>query len=168
MDHETDWLTLENALAGAPSPRRRIKNSRPLDQGCMRRYWLRFQQRWKLPKLSPSDFRHFVYLKCDDVRLTNSASAYYVGHDSSRGETYRNWYANLPVDDAILEQEQKIPDGILGLLRKPEIELVREMSRPLIDMVSQFMDGQIGELELALQASKIRHTLPQNAKNLEP
>ena len=54
------------------------------------------------------------------------------------------------------------------MLRKPEIELVKEMPRPMIDLVSQFMDGQIGELELAIRAGKIRNTLPQNAKNLEP
>ncbi|MFY9605759.1 MAG: hypothetical protein WAS24_03395 [Thermoplasmata archaeon] len=107
-------------------------------------------------------------MKCDDAKLTNSASAYYVGHDSSRGETYHNWYANLPVDDAILEQEQKIPDGILGMLRKPEIELVKDIPKPMIDLISRFMEGQIGELDLALQASKIRSTLQQNAKNLKP
>ena len=147
---------------------RGMENTRPINEFLLRRTWHRFEVAHKLPKLTPCDFRHHVCLKCDQAKMTNSASAYLVGHDSSRGETYRNWYANLHIDDALLEQEEKIPNGILGLLRKPEIELVRDMPRPLIDLVTQFLDGKIGEVDFAIQAGKVRNLTMESAKNLEP
>lgn len=146
-----------------------IENDKPLNVGLLRKIWSRFQERHKLPKLTPCDFRHFVCWKCEEVDLTNSASAYLTGHDSSQGETYRNWYANLSIEDALVEQEAKLPNGILGLLRKPEVELVREMPRPMIDLVTQFLDGKIGELDFAIQAGKVRSALRvETTKSLEP
>jgi integrase len=146
----------------------KIVNEMPLNPSCLDRFWGHFIERWKLPKLTRVDFRHFACWQLDLLDMTNMASAYMVGHDSGQGETYRNRYANAGVEEAILEQQRIVPGGILGIFKKVEIEQTQGIPRPMIDLMTQFIEGKVDQFDLAKQAWQIRNTMAESAKNMTP
>lgn len=147
----------------------RIERSRPLNSQALYREWHSFVKIWKLPDLTPSAFRHFVCRTCESVGLSRSASGYLVGHESRQGETYRDWYSHVDVEEALEEQRTKFPAGIMGQLTAPEIVLTEGVPSQLLSLCSEFMAYKIGDIDFAFKAGSIRSQMVlEEAKHIEP
>jgi integrase len=147
----------------------RIELSRSVNGQVLYREWHRFERTWALPSLNPNAFRHFVCRTCESVGLSKSASGYLVGHDTRQGETYRNWYANLDVEEALEEQRRKIPNGVMGLIRAPKVDLAEEIPSQLLSLCLEFIEGKIGDLDFASKAGIIRtQMVAEEPKRIEP
>lgn len=86
-----------------------------------------------------------------------------------KGPSYRNWYSKNNLDEALLEQKKKLPDGILAWFGKPRISLTENLPSKLIDLCSQFMENRIGSIAFASEAETIRtHMNTEEAMNHEP
>jgi len=147
----------------------RIEKSRPMNKEVFYREWHRFENTWSLPKLVPNAFRHFVCRICESVDLSKSASGYLVGHGTRQGETYRDWYSNLDVEEALEEQRTKLPTGIMGLLITPKIDLTEKFPSQLLDLCSEYLKGEIADIDFASRVGRIRIQIAaEEAKHLEP
>jgi hypothetical protein len=68
----------------------------------------------------------------------------------------RDWYDAPQVEDILAEQAQCMPRGPLGTLEPPEVNLVEGLPTDAVDMLKQYLAGQIGTMELATRLEEIR------------
>lgn len=125
----------------------------------VRRQWSRFQKRHGLQTLLPCHLRHFVSTACRRAGLSKQATAYLQGHDPTQGGSMRDWYDAPLVEDALDEQAERIPNGPLGVIEPPKIEVTDGLPKDVVAMVSQFLDGSTGTLELMNALEKCRTDL---------
>lgn len=122
----------------------------------VRAQWRRLQEKHSLPLLLPCHMRHFVSTACRRAGLSKQATAYLQGHDPTQGGSMRDWYDAPLVEDALDEQAERIPNGPLGVIESPEIEVTDGLPKEVSAMVSQFLDGSTGTLELMNALEKCR------------
>ncbi|HUS56679.1 MAG TPA: hypothetical protein VMY17_01515, partial [Thermoplasmata archaeon] len=87
------------------------------------------------------------------------STAYLQGHDPTQGGSMRDWYDAPGVEETFCEQAERIPNGPLGVIEPPEIEVTGGLPKEVSAMVSQFMDGSVGTLELMNGLEKCRANL---------
>jgi hypothetical protein len=146
----------------------RIERSRSMNKEVLYREWHRFENMWSLPDLDPNAFRHFVCRTCESVGLSKSASGYLVGHGTRQGETYRDWYSNLDVEEALQEQRTKLPIGVMGFLIAPKVDLTEKIPSQLLELCSEYVRGEMSDIDFAAMAGRIRIQVVAEAKHLEP
>ncbi|MBU0624033.1 MAG: hypothetical protein KJ672_04220 [Candidatus Thermoplasmatota archaeon] len=76
----------------------------------------------------------------------------------------RDWYDSPQLLDVFDEQAARLPYGPLGLLEPPTVEIEGGLSKEVVSLVSAYLAGQTGTMELATQMEKIRlqRSNPQN------
>jgi integrase len=132
-------------------------------------HWLRLEKKWQLPHLCPNHMRHWVATTCRRAGLSRQASAYLMGHDATQGGAMRDWYDNPQLQDVLDEQALKLPYGPLGVLNPPTAELEGGLSKEVVALVSAYLVGQLGTMELATQMEKTRlQRVANQTPNLEP
>jgi len=134
----------------------RVGNGRPASSGHMRNHLYRIRKKWGLPAIRPVDCRHWVATTCRKAGLSKAASAYLMGHDPTSGESMRDWYDAPQVEDILAEQAQCMPRGPLGTLEPPEVKLVEGLPTDAVDVLRQYLAGQVGTMELATRLEEIR------------
>ena len=115
----------------------------------LKRHWNRLIKKWDLPPLKRKDVRHWVATTCRKAGLSKQASACLMGHDATAGGAMRDWYDNPPMEDIFAEQAERLPDGPLGTLRPPRIEIVADIPPEVLEVVKDYIDEKIGTMEFA-------------------
>jgi len=144
----------ENPILPAMNEYRDFEWSQIMSADAFSRRWCTMMTKWSLPPLRPKDMRHWVATQCRKVGMSRAASAYLQGHDSGDG-TMRDWYDNPPIEDILIEQETKLPDGPLSMLA-PSVRIVGELSPEMLKVVVAFKRGDIDQLQLASQMEVLR------------
>jgi len=57
---------------------------------------------------------------------------------------------------ACMQADARLPYGPLGFLEPPTVELEGGLSKEMVSLVSAYLAGQIGIMELATQMERIR------------
>jgi hypothetical protein len=99
-------------------------------------------------------FRHWVKRKAEQAGLDPSTADYLQGHQpkTDGGLSYgkvRDW------ETVVDEQRSKWPDGPLGFVFGPKVE-VRDEDAVYLRLIADFKAGRIGELELAVAIAKAK------------
>ncbi|MCJ7463837.1 MAG: tyrosine-type recombinase/integrase, partial [Thermoplasmata archaeon] len=134
----------------------RIDSKREQDNRILRRRWEHLRKKYGLPQLRPCDMRHFVSSACRKAGLSKQASAILQGHDSSQGDCMRDWYDNCPLTDLLEEQAQCLPDGPLGSVLKPKVELTEGLSPEIVSVVTEYLAGRVGTMDFASRMESLR------------
>ena len=114
------------------------------------------RKRWDLPKLRPTDLRHWVATQCRKAGLSIVASALLMGHDAASGGAMRDWYDAPRLEDLLDEQYAKLPRGPLGAVKPPEVEIQSDLPPKARELMAAFLRGELGELELAQALAQVR------------
>ena len=138
--------------------------SREQNPRIMRERFQRHSRKWGLPALRPVDMRHWVASACRKSGLSKVASAHMMGHDPSQSGTMRDWYDRPQLEDIFCEQGDCLPNGPLGLLRPPELELVEGLPVEAAQLIVEFLNGTIGAFDLASRAEKLRRSISQESE----
>lgn len=125
--------------------------------------WNAFQSKHCLPKLRPVDVRHWVATVCRKSNLSKVSSARLMGHDPYYGGSMRDWYDSPQDDDIIGEQREKLPEGPIGFLF-PKVEIAPGLPEDALSMVSEYLSGIIGTMELMTRIEKLKNR--QNEKTI--
>jgi len=67
-----------------------------------------------------------------------------------------DWYDSPELQDVFDEQASRFPYGPLGFLNPPTVEIEGGLSKEIVDIVSAYLSGQTGTMELATQVEKVR------------
>ena len=106
---------------------------------------------------------HYAPGVCRKVDLSKQASAALMGHDPSSNDSMRDWYDNPPVEELLDEQAARLPNGPLGFLDPPVMEIVEGMTSDEKTLWAKWKACQIGALEFAQALEKLQRTNPQKA-----
>ncbi|MGQ9587764.1 MAG: hypothetical protein ACUVT7_05210 [Thermoplasmata archaeon] len=68
----------------------------------------------------------------------------------------RDWYDSPQLQDIFDERAAHLPYGPLGLLEPPTVDLEGGLSKDIVSLVSAYLAGQLGTMELATQMGKMR------------
>jgi integrase len=134
----------------------RLECSRGQTQGTFIVHWQRLERKWQLPHLSPNNLRHWTATISRRAGLSKQATAYLMGHDATQGGAMRDWYDSPQLQDVFDEQAARLPYGPLGFLDPPTVELEGGLSKEVVSLVSAYVAGQLGTMELATQMEKMR------------
>ena len=148
------FLGDENPIIPRRSAKGEIKPAQPLTEDNFRRCWERIRQKWELPKLSPSELRHYAASVVRKIGLSKPASCLLLGHDGGQGDM-RSWYDNPDVGELMDEQMVRLPHGVLGTLLL-SIEVKDSIPPNALTLVGQYLDGKIGTFEFATKMELIR------------
>jgi integrase len=131
-------------------------NGHPMDHKNIMEIFIRLTDRWNLPKLRPKDMRHWVCTQCRKVDLSKPASAYLLGHNAASGSAMRDWYDNPQKSEVFDEQSAKLPNGPLGLLDIPKVEIIQGLPSEALELLRSYMDGKIGVMEFMTKMESVR------------
>ena len=93
--------------------------------------------------------RHFAMSACDAVHLSDCSTARMLGHTlgsgraSKRGYAMRDHYGNLPVEEVLAEQADKLPDGCLGTLGMSEVKVMDDIPKELKVVWRDYKEGRL-------------------------
>ncbi len=139
------WRSHGNTMAGVA-----------LGKDMLSRAWEGLRRRWDLPKLRPKDLRHWVASACRRAGLSKPATAYLMGHDASAGGGMGDWYDNPEIGAALVEQENCLPRGPLGILEPPEVRLLGGFPPDALECLRAYLGGGMGTLEFANRMEGMR------------
>ncbi|HIH00795.1 TPA: hypothetical protein HA259_01705 [Thermoplasmata archaeon] len=154
-------LFLENPILPFRNRAKQLLFSREQSTDNVRGQWKRIQVRHGLQPLLPCQKRHFASTACRRADLSKQSTAYLQGHDPTQGGSMRDWYDAPGVEEAFREQAERIPNGPLGVIEPPEIEVTDDLPKDVSAMVSQFLDGSMGTLELIDALEKHKASFPR-------
>jgi integrase len=149
-------LSLDGPILPWRSVKGQLMFAREQTSQAFDKHWKRLEKKWQLPHLCPTHLRHFVATASRRAGLSKQATAYLMGHDPTQGGAMRDWYDSPQLQDIFDEQAARIPHGPLGLLDPPTVELEGGLSRDVVSLVSAYLSGQTGTMELATQMERIR------------
>jgi len=124
-----------------------IHQHEEMTENHLRSHWERLRTKYNLPKLTMRDVRHWVSAQCKDARLEEQARAYLMGHEQpiyDMGDAYDN----RPVETNLARQQEKFPNGPLGLFSKVEAEFVNEIPDDLMTALLGYREGNVKATEL--------------------
>jgi integrase len=151
--------SLESPILPFRNRAKRLFVNREQSTDNVRGQWKRIQARHGLQPLLPCQMRHFASTACRRAGLSKQSTAYLQGHDPTQGGCMRDWYDAPGVEEAFCEQAERIPNGPLGVIEPPEIEVTDGLPKAVSAMVSQFLDGSVGTLELMKALDECRTNL---------
>jgi integrase len=134
----------------------KVAAARSMTADGVRDWLLRARKKWGLPPLLPKDLRHWVATQTRKAGLSKQASAFLMGHDPTQGGSMRDWYDNPPEDAILDEQMQALPDGPLGLLTPPTVEIVQGIPEDAAELVRTYFAGEIGTMDFATRMETVR------------
>ena len=113
-----------------------------------------FAKKWRLPRLSPVSFRHWVASALRRAGLSLPASAHWMGHDPTLSGAMRDVYDNP--EDTFAEQSARLPDGPMALLEPVEVSVADGLLPEIVALVREYQAGNIGTMELATRIETLR------------
>jgi integrase len=118
--------------------------------------WKSLEEKWGLPRLRPSEVRHWVATASRKSGLSKQASACLMGHDPTQGGSMRDWYDSPQLEDIFAEQEESLPNGPLGFLDPLAIEIEGGLPREIVDILTRYLNNELSTYELGGQMERIR------------
>ena len=88
--------------------------------------------------------------------MSKMASAYQMGHNPVTKGSMRDHYDNPEVDEALDEQSALLPNGVLGYLDPPKVEVVQAVDPVLAAILVEYMAGKLTTMELANRMETLR------------
>jgi len=108
------------------------------DRNAFIYHWGKLQRKYGLPHLRPVDVRHWVASSCRKAGLSKQATAALMGHDPTQGGAMCDWYDNPQTADYLDEQALRFPNGPLGMLDPPAIEIAEGMPPEVLSLVAAY------------------------------
>jgi integrase len=119
-------------------------------------HWVNLEEKWGLPHLRPSEIRHWVATTARKSGLSKQASAYLMGHDPTQGDSIRDWYDQPQLADVFLEQEDRLPNGPLGFLEPPVVEIEGGLPKEVSEILTRYFSNELSTMEFANEIERIR------------
>jgi hypothetical protein len=141
--------------------------SKPHNCGTLDNLFLRWKQRHRIDSsLTLMHFRHWVKRKAEQAGLDPSTADYLQQHQpkTNGGLSYGKV---RDAETVIDEQRSKWPDGPLGFAFGPKVKVLDE-DAPYLRLVADFKAGKLSEMELAIEAGKVKATSKAKSGILEP
>ena len=113
-----------------------------------------------LPRLRPKEMRHWVATTCRKAGLSKQASAYLMGHDATSGGSMRDWYDQPHIEEILAEQAKILPDGPIGFLMPPKVEIV-DRDADILALWAEYKAGKISSMEFSSRAEGIKSLAPK-------
>jgi len=135
----------------------RIESMKILEPDQFRSHWLGIEKKWGLPRLRPSEIRHWVATTSRKSGLSKQASACLMGHDPTQGGSMRDWYDSPQLEDIFAEQEDRLPNGPLGFLDPLTIEIEGGLPKEIVDIVARYLNNELSTYDLGSQIEKIKN-----------
>lgn len=165
---KVEMLSPEGPILPWRSVKGRLMCTREQTSQAFDKHWKRLEKKWQLPHLCPNHLRHFVATISRRAGLSKQSTSYLMGHDATQGGAMVDWYDSPQLQDVFDEQASRLPYGPLGFLNPPTVELEGGLSKEVVDIVSAYLAGQLGTMELATQMEKVRlHRSVQQAPAIE-
>ncbi|MBM4248785.1 MAG: hypothetical protein FJ149_05010 [Euryarchaeota archaeon] len=121
------------------------------------RLWNRFKDTYKLPPLRAKDLRHFASSTGRIAGMSKPAMCLMMGHDPTANRAdMQAHYDNVPMDQLLAEQQEKLPNGVIGVLDAPKITIIDGLPSDAIDIVRAYLDGRIGVMDVITKLDGIR------------
>jgi len=60
------------------------------------------------------------------------------------------------MDQLLAEQQEKLPNGVIGVLDAPKITIIDGLPSDAIDIVRAYLDGRIGVMDVITKLDGIR------------
>jgi len=81
-----------------------------------------------------------------------------MGHDSSAGDSMRDWYDAPQITDLFEEQARLLPEGPSGYIC-PKVEIAEGLPEEVISIVSRYWEGKVATMEFAnaIETLRLRH-----------
>jgi len=147
----------------------KISRKIPEEQGSQQLYeqWRRLQRKYDLPKLRMCDIRHWVSKTCNRIGMDRQAICCLMGHDPEANKDMQVWYSMMSIEEILDEQRMRLPEGPLRNLA-PDIQMVYEIPKEVVDLWSKFRFGQIGTMEFLNEAEALRKRHMEKPVRIEP
>jgi integrase len=126
--------------------------------------WHDFQKRWRLPALMPKGLRHWVATKTREAGLSVPATARMMGHDVDKS-IMRQVYDNPR--SVRVEQRTKLPNGVLGLLCPPSVEVIEDIPGEALEVLRLRKAKKIGFIDMCQRLETIMDQQPTQTKDIE-
>jgi len=124
------------------------------------RRWTKMEKKWGLPYLRSNGLRHWVSHVGCEVRLSKPALAALMGHDTRSG-WMSDWYNSPKIETILEEQAEKLPNGPLGDLDPPSVELIgmAHEDQEILEEWHRYKVHEIGLREFSDRAETIKNHL---------
>jgi integrase len=122
-----------------------------------RLHWIRLEEKWGLPHLRPKELRHWNASTARKSGLSKQASASMMGHDATQGGSMRDWYDSPRLEDIFAEQEDRLPNGPLGFLEPPIVEIEGGLPKEIIEIVTQYLNDELSTYDMGTGIEKVKN-----------
>jgi len=68
----------------------------------------------------------------------------------------RDWYDSPQLEDIFSEQEDRLPNGPLGFLEPPVVEIEGGLPKEIVEMLTRYLNNELSSMELVSQVERIR------------
>jgi len=69
----------------------------------------------------------------------------------------RDWYDNPQLEDIFAEQEDCLPNGPLGFLEPPTVEIEGGLPKEIAEIVTQYLNDELSTYDLGTQIEKVKN-----------
>ncbi len=90
-----------------------------------------------------------------------------MGHDASAGGAMRDGYDAPRVEDLLDEQFAHLPNGPLGVVRPPKVQVESKFPPEALELLGAFLNGNLGELKLAQTLSDLKASTKRESPHAE-
>ena len=68
----------------------------------------------------------------------------------------RDWYDNPQLEDVFAEQEDCLPNGPLGFLEPPTVEIEGGLPKEIVEILTRYLNNELSTYDLGSQIEKIK------------
>lgn len=109
--------------------------------------WSQFREAWALAELNRCELRHFVKTAGHRAGMDEVALSYLQGHAP---EGMGGQYDHPEDDEDIFDRQRSaLPNGALGLLRPPVVEVAPGVDREQLELLARYNAGGLSTRDLA-------------------
>ncbi len=80
----------------------------------------------------------------------------------------RDWYDNPALEEIFEEQAEILPDGPLGTLTTPKVEMAEGVAPECVNLLREYLNGGIGTMEFATKMESLRLKLVAQTSSVQP
>lgn len=128
------------------------------------KWWDVVAKKYKVARLTPRQLRKWVKVRAREAGLNKPATSMMMGHDTGQGDM-QDWYDKPPIEEILDAQSRDFPQGALGCVLSPTVEIVEEDSEAMV-IWHEFKADKIGTMELATKLEKLKSRLKISVPNI--
>ena len=68
----------------------------------------------------------------------------------------RDWYDSPQLEDIFAEQEDRLPNGPLGFLEPPVVEIEGGIPRETVELLTRYLNNELSTYDFGNQMEKVR------------